>query len=178
MFEVLPVVLLIGPFAGLAADKMPRRRLMVSGGTYEVGGCHGPGGEHHARWLRPVEHSSHRPNRRVRSSLRAVSSKTSTTIAMVLNRSPVVRGVAFCAGVVRALQRHVGDAQMVLTARHFGLPGSAHSAGSIRPVGPPAWCLSCAAVADTEAMKTRSSGGGSGVRWARDFDMPVYPDRA
>ena len=29
MFEVLPV-LLIGPFAGLAADKMPRRRLMVS----------------------------------------------------------------------------------------------------------------------------------------------------
>ena len=29
MFEVLPV-LLIGPVAGLAADKMPRRRLMVS----------------------------------------------------------------------------------------------------------------------------------------------------
>ena len=29
MFEVLPV-LLIKPFAGLAADKMPRRRLMVS----------------------------------------------------------------------------------------------------------------------------------------------------
>ena len=29
MFEVLPV-LLIGPVAGFAADKMPRRRLMVS----------------------------------------------------------------------------------------------------------------------------------------------------
>ena len=29
MFEALPV-LLIGPVAGLAADKMPRRRLMVS----------------------------------------------------------------------------------------------------------------------------------------------------
>ena len=36
MFEVLPV-LLIGPFAGLAADKMPRRQLMVSADLVRAG---------------------------------------------------------------------------------------------------------------------------------------------